>query len=102
MYHGSKDYSKNTLISQEDLRSVGDRNVGRVSASNQPKINKVVDLYEDKRISHFGTVECPIRNIATRSGKQRNKGLKEYDKAVAKYEEAEAVPERRLEALKRA
>ena len=74
MYHGSKDYSKKkTLISQEDLRSVGDRNVGRVSASNQPKINKVVDLYEDKRISHFGTVECPIRNIATEVGNKETK-----------------------------
>ena len=69
------------------LRSVRDRNVGRVSASIQQKINKVVDLYEDRKISQFSTAERLIKNIATTNEKQRTKGLKEYEKAVEKYEE---------------
>ena len=31
------------------LRSVRDRNVGRVSPSIQQKINTIVDLYEDRK-----------------------------------------------------
>ena len=62
------------------LRSVRDRNVGRVSASIQQKINTIVDLYEDRKISQFGTAERLIKNIATNNEKQRTKGLKEYEK----------------------
>ena len=79
-----------------------DRNVGRVSASIQQKINKLVDLYEDRRISQFGTAERLIRNIGTTNEKQRTKGLKEYDKAVAKYEEKEPVSEKQQMALQKA
>ena len=84
------------------LRSVRDRNVGRVSASIQQKINKVVDLYEDRKISQFSTAERLIKNIATTNEKQRTKGLKEYEKAVEKYEEKEPVSEKQQQALQKA
>ena len=84
------------------LRSVRDRNVGRVSASIQQKINKVVDLYEDRKISQFSTAERLIKNIATTNEKQRTKGLKEYEKAVDKYEEKEPVSEKQQQALQKA
>ena len=84
------------------LRSVRDRNVGRVSASIQQKINKVVDLYEDRKISQFSTAERLIKNIATTNEKQRTKGLKEYEKAVEKYEEKKPVSEKQQQALQKA
>ena len=42
------------------------------------------------------------KNIATTNEKHRTKGLKEYDKTVAKHEEAEQYPKKRLEALRKA
>ena len=76
------------------LRSIRDRHVGKVSAPIQTKINTIVDLYEDRKISQFGTAERLIKNITTKNDKQKAKGIKEADKAITKYESATPITEK--------
>ena len=49
------------------------------------KINNVIDLYEDRKISQFMTAVNLINGSTTGNGKSREKG-----KAVAKYEDKPA------------
>ena len=71
-----------------------DRHTGRVPTSIQQKINNVVDLYEDRKITQLTTAENLINGIATNNQKQRTKGLKQYEKAIEKYQEQQPITER--------
>ena len=77
-----------------DLKALRDRNVGRVPASIQHKINNVEDFYEDRKNSQLATAENLINGIATNNQKQPTKGLKQYEKAIEKYEEQQPITER--------
>ena len=76
------------------LRALRDRHTGRVPTSIQQKINNVVDLYEDRKITQLTTAENLINGIATNNQKQRTKGLKQYEKAIEKYQEQQPITER--------
>ena len=68
--------TKNIRKNINFLRALRDRHTGRVPTSIQQKINNVVDLYEDRKISQLTTAENLINGIATNNQKQRTKGLK--------------------------
>ena len=54
--------------------------------------NKFIRRWED---SSVWLCKASQKNIATTNEKHRTKGLKENDKTVAKYEEAEPVSEQK-------
>ena len=86
--------TKNIRKNINFLRALRDRHTGRVPTSIQQKINNVVDLYEDRKITQLTTAENLINGIATNNQKQRTKGLKQYEKAIEKYESATPITER--------
>ena len=86
--------SKNIRKNINFLRALRDRHTGRVPTSIQQKINNVVDLYEDRKITQLTTAENLINGIATNNQKQRTKGLKQYEKAIEKYQEQQPITER--------
>ena len=53
-----------------------------------------MDLYEDRKITQLTTAENRINGIATNNQKQRTKGLKQYEKAIEKYQEQQPITER--------
>ena len=92
------------LIQQytQNLRTTRDNKIGKVPPDIQAKINKIVDLYEDCKISQYETANKLINDISINDTKKRKSGLKRYDKAVAKYEEAEPITERMAKTAKKA
>ena len=76
------------------LNSIRDRNRNRVPTSILQKINRIIDLYEDRKITQLTTAENLIKGIATNNEKQKAKGMKQYEKAVEKYEAQEPITER--------
>ena len=76
------------------LRNLRDSKVGKVPASIQSKINKVTDLYEDRKIVQLSTAQNLINNISTNNPKKRAKALEEYEKKVEKYETSKPAGER--------
>ena len=59
-------------------------------------------MYEDRKISRYETANKLINDISINDTKKRKSGLKRYDKAVAKYEEAEPITERMAKTAKKA
>ena len=55
-----------------DLRNTRDSKIGRVPPDIQTKINKIVDLYEDRKISQYGTANKLINDISINDTKKRN------------------------------
>ena len=92
------------LIQQytQNLRTTRDSKIGKVPPDIQAKINKIVDLYEDRKISQYETANKLINDISINDTKKRKSGLKRYDKAVAKYEESEPITERMAKTAKKA
>ena len=86
----------------QNLRTTRDSKIGKVPPDIQAKINKIVDLYEDRKISQYQTANKLINDISINDTKKRKTGLKRYDKAVAKYEEAEPITERMAKTAKKA
>ena len=82
------------------LRRRRDNAIGKVSNDIQAKINNVVDLYEDRKIAQVSTANNLIDGL-TAKGKQREKGIKAYEKAVAKHKDKERVSENRQRHWKR-
>ena len=84
------------------LRNRRDNAVGKVSNDIQQKINNVVDLYEDRKITQKSTADKLIDGLVSKNEKKRTKGIREYEKAVEKFENKERVSEKQEEALKKA
>ena len=83
------------------LRRRRDNAIGKVSNDIQAKINNVVDLYEDRKIAQVSTANNLIDGL-TAKGKQREKGIKAYEKAIAKHQDKERVSEKQTKALEKA
>ena len=86
----------------QNLRTTRDSKIGKVPPDIQAKINKIVDLYEDRKISGYETANKLINDISINDTKTRKSGFKKYEKAVAKYEEAEPITERMAKTAKKA
>ena len=84
------------------LNSIRDRNRNRVPTSTLQKINNIISLYEDRKITQLTTAENLIKGIATNNEKQRAKGLKEYEKRIEKYEAQQPITERMAKTAEKA
>ena len=78
---------QNLKIRRENIKS-------KISTSTLQKFNTLIDLYEDRKITRKETADKLINGILTKDEKELKKGLKEYDKAVAKYENAHSSSDR--------
>ena len=85
-----------------NLRRRRDNAIGKVPNDIQAKINNVVDLYEDRKIAIYNTAYNLIDGLMAKTVKEREKGVKAYNKAVAKYQDKAPVSDKQQEALKRA
>ena len=83
------------------LRRRRDNAIGKVPNDIQAKINNVVDLFEDRKIVIYNTANL-IDGLMAKTVKEREKGVKAYNKAVAKYQVKEPVSDKQQEALKKA
>ena len=66
------------------------------------KINNVINLYEDRKISQFTTAVNLINGLTMGNAKAKEKGMKQYEKAVAKYEYKAPITERTKATVKKA
>ena len=66
------------------------------------KINNVINLYEDRKISQFTTAVNLINGLTMGNAKAKGKGIKQYEKAVAKYEDKAPITERMKATVKKA
>ena len=57
------------------------------------KINNVINLYEDRKISQFTTAVNLINGMTIGNAKAKEKGIKQYEKTVAKYEDKAPITE---------
>ena len=86
----------------QNLKSIRDAKQGKVSNQTLAKINNVIELYEDRKISQFTTAVNLINNMTTGTAKSKEKGMKAYEKAVAKYEDKAPITERMKATVKKA
>jgi len=84
------------------LRNLRDSKVGKVPSTIQAKVNKVTDLYEDRKIVQLSTAQNLINDISTNNAKKREKALEKYDKAIDKYDTAQPAGERMADRAKKA
>ena len=84
------------------LRNLRDSKVGKVPATIQAKINKITDLYEDRKIVQKSTAQNLINDISTNNTKKREKALEKYEKAIEKYDTAQPAGERMAERAQKA
>ena len=84
------------------LKNLRDSKVGRVPASIQSKINKLTDLYEQRKIVQLSTAQNLINDISTNNTKKREKALNKYDTAIEKYDTAQPAGERMAERAQKA
>ena len=78
----------------QNLKSIRDAKRGKVPNQTLTKINNVIDLYEDRKISQFTTAVNLINGLTTGNAKSKEKGNKAYQKAVEKYEDNAPITER--------
>ena len=78
----------------QNLKSIRDAKRGKVPNQTLTKINNVIDLYEDRKISQFTAAVNLINGLTTGNAKSKEKGNKAYQKAVEKYEDKAPITER--------
>ena len=85
---------KSVEKSIQSLRNRRDNIKSKISTTTVQKFNTILSYYEDRKISRKETADKLINGILAKDDKELKKGLKEYDKAVAKYEDAKPIGER--------
>ena len=85
---------KSVEKSIQSLRNRRDNIKSKISTTTLQKFNTILSYYEDRKISRQETADKLINGILAKDDKELKKGLKEYDKAVAKYEESKPIGER--------
>ena len=85
---------KSVEKSIQSLRNRRDNIKSKISTTTLQKFNTILSYYEDRKISRKETADKLINGILAKDDKELKKGLKEYDKAVAKYENAKPIGER--------
>ena len=78
----------------QNLRNRRDNIKSKISTATLQKFNTILSYYEDRKIARKETADKLINGILAKDEKELRKGLKEYDKAVAKYEESKPIGER--------
>ena len=85
---------KSVEKSIQSLRNRRDNIKSKISTTTLQKFNTILSYYEDRKNSRKETADKLINGILAKDDKELKKGLKEYDKAVAKYEDAKPIGER--------
>ena len=85
---------KSVEKSIQSLRNRRDNIKSKISTTTLQKFNTILSYYEDRKFSRKETADKLINGILAKDDKELKKGLKEYDKAVAKYEDAKPIGER--------
>ena len=93
---------KSILRNLQNLKNDRERARRKVSTATLQKINNVIDLFEDRKITQHTTAEKLIKGLTSTTEKAKAKGVKEYEKAVEKAENKERVSERQEKALEKA
>ena len=86
----------------QNLKSIRDAKQGKVPNQTVTKINNVINLYEDRKIWQFTTAVNLINGLTMGNAKAKEKGIKQYEKAVAKYEDKAPITERMKATVKKA
>ena len=86
----------------QNLKNIRDAKQGKVPNQTMTKINNVINLYEDRKISQFTTAVNLINGLTMGNAKAKEKGIKQYEKAVAKYEDKAPITERMKATVKKA
>ena len=76
------------------LKNLRDSKRGKIPNTILGKVNKIVELYEQRKIVQLSTAQNLINNISTNNPKKRAKALEEYEKKVEKYETSKPAGER--------
>lgn len=84
------------------LKNLRDSKVGKIPNAILGKVNKVVDLFEQRRIVQLSTAQNLINSISTDNAKKRTKALEDYEKKIGKYDTALPAGERMAEHAKKA
>ena len=93
---------KYILKNVKTLESIRDTKQGRVSNEIMERINVVVELYRDRKISQMDTAINLIQSISTGTQKEKINALQKYDKVVGKYEKLAPIGERMKEVVAKA
>ena len=56
---------------------------------NSSRIDEIIDLYKDRKISHYKTALKAVTLLSSTSARDSNKAIKHYDKIYQKYKNAE-------------
>ena len=86
----------------QNLKNTRDAKQGKVPNQTMTEINNVINLYEDRKISQFTTAVNLINGLTMGNAKAKEKGMKQYEKAVAKYEDKAPITERMKATVKKA
>ena len=86
----------------QNLKNIRDAKQGKVPNQTMTKINNVINLYEDRKISQFTTAVNLINGLTMGNAKAKEKGIKQYEKAVAKYEDKAPITGRMKATVKKA
>ena len=78
----------------QSLRNRRDNIKNKISTTTLQKFYTILSYYEDRKFSRKETADKLINGMLAKDDKELKKGLKEYDKAVAKYEDAKPIGER--------
>ena len=76
------------------LKHLRDTKAGKAPNNIIAKINKVVDLFEQRRIVQRATAENLINSISTNNAKKRARALEEYENKIEQYEASQPAGER--------
>ena len=85
-----------------NLKNIRDARQGKVPTQRMTKINNVINLYEDRKISQFSTAVNLINGMSIGNAKAREKGVNAYQKAVAKHQDKAPRTERMKATVKKA
>ena len=85
---------KSVEKSIQSLRNRRDTIKNKISTRTRQKFNTILSYFEDRKNSRKETADKLINGILAKDDKELKKGLREYDKAVATYEDAKPIGER--------
>ena len=84
------------------LKNLRDSKRGKIPNAILGKVNNIVELYEQRKITQRATAENLINSIATNDAKKRAKGLEEYENKIEQYEASKPAGERMADRAQKA
>ena len=87
---------KNILRNSEYLERLGRRAKGEAT----PKVGKILELYNLRKISQVQTAENVIKLLTSTNLKEQKRGFKQADKIITKYQDKAPLNERLAESNK--